>query len=74
MNAETTITITDESTGNRDVHTFTLEFLETHLTAGEFLRRRIYEEVLEYNSKLLEPSSKYHGLVQPKALEQTLNG
>jgi hypothetical protein len=66
----TSVLIKDESTAAKNNHTWTLEFLDETIPAREFLRRRIYEEVLEYNSKHLE---KYNGLVQPTPLEQTLN-
>jgi hypothetical protein len=66
-----TITITDERPAARQKNTFTLDFLETHLTAREFLRRRIYEEVLEYNASELEV---YNGLVEPSDSERALNG
>ncbi len=65
-----TITIQDETTGQRQTNTWTLEFLDETITAREFIRRRVYEEVLEYNTKNIE---KYRGLVQPTDTERTLN-
>ena len=47
-----------------------MDFLETHITAREFLRRRIYEEVLRHNST---DAVAYNGLVTPTDLEQNLN-
>ena len=45
-----TITITDERPTARQKCSFQMDFLETHITAHECLRRRIYEEVLRHNS------------------------
>jgi hypothetical protein len=71
----TSVLIKDESTTAKNNHTWTLEFLDETIPAREFLRRRIYEEVLEYNSKTVDKNlQKYNGLVQPTSLEQTLNG
>jgi hypothetical protein len=65
-----TITIQDETTGQRQTRTWTLEFLDETITAREFIRRRIYEEVLEYNTK---NTLVYRGLVQPTDTERALN-
>jgi hypothetical protein len=67
----TSVLIKDQSTAAKHNHTWTLEFLDETIPAHEFLRRRIYEDVLEYNNKTLE---KYNGLVQPTPIEQSLNG
>ncbi len=66
-----TITIQDETTGNKNKRSWQLEFLDETINAQEFIRRRIYEEVLEHNSKNQET---YQGLVQPSDSERTLNG
>ena len=65
----TSILIKDETLA-RHHHTWSLEFLDETISAREFLRRRIYEEVQNHNTK---PVETYNGLIQP-ALEQTLNG
>jgi len=44
------ITVTDERPAERQKSLFQMDFLETHITAHEFLHRRIYEEVLHHNS------------------------
>ncbi len=67
----TSILIRDETTNGRNNHEWTLEFLDETITGKEFIRRRIYEEVLEYNTKPLEI---YQGLVQPTDSERELNG
>ena len=65
-----TITITDERPAARQKSSFQMDFLETHITAHEFLRRRIYEEVLRHNST---DTVAYNGLVTPTDLVQNLN-
>ena len=65
-----TVTITDECPAARQKNSFTLDFLEDRLSAREFLRRRIYEEVLRHNST---DAVAYNGLVTPTDLEQSLN-
>ena len=65
-----TITITDERPAARQKTSFQMDFLEDRLTAREFLRRRIYEEVQSHNSA---NPALYNGLVTPTNLEQQLN-
>ena len=65
-----TITVTDERPAARQKTSFQMDFLESHITAREFLRRRIYEEVLRHNSS---ETVAYNGLVTPTDLEQSLN-
>lgn len=65
-----TITIVDESMlGEKRV--WSLDFLDETVSLRELIRRRIYQEVSEYNAKL---SGLFYGLVQPTAAERTLNG
>jgi hypothetical protein len=66
-----TITITDETLGSKQTHSFSLEFLDERITAKEFIRRRIYDEVMLHNTKTTEV---YNGLVTPEDAERTLNG
>jgi hypothetical protein len=65
------VTITDETTGSKISNSFTLEFLDERITAREFIRRRVYQEVQDYNMRSTET---YNGLVQPEDTERTLNG
>jgi len=65
------VTLTDESTAGDPARSFTLDFLEEHVTAREILRRRIYQEVTEYNAQKPE---RFWGLVQPSGAERELNG
>jgi hypothetical protein len=65
------VTITDETTGSKTQHSFTLEFLDERISAREFIRRRVYQEVQDFNTHDLQT---YNGLVQPNDTEKTLNG
>ncbi|WP_102124771.1 hypothetical protein [Deinococcus planocerae] len=67
----TPVTLIDESTAGGNTHTFTLDFLEEHVTVREILRRRVYAEVTDYNTR--QPDL-FHGLVQPSDAERELNG
>jgi hypothetical protein len=65
-----TITITDESTLGKQ-RSWSLDILEETLSVRELIRRRIYQEVTEYNARLPE---HFQGLVQPTDSERVLNG
>src|SRR3954468_24785040 len=64
------ITIVDESTLGEQ-RAWGLEILEEVISLNELIRRRIYQEVTEYNAQL---AGKFYGLVQPTSAERTLNG
>jgi hypothetical protein len=66
----TTITIIDESLPGEQ-RTWSLDLLHESISLRELIRRRIYQEVTEYNARLL---GYFHGLVQPTDAERTLNG
>jgi hypothetical protein len=66
----TTITIVDQSTLGEQ-HAWNLDLLHESISLRELIRRRIYQEVTEYNARL---SGYFHGLVQPTEAERTLNG
>jgi hypothetical protein len=66
-----TVTIFDETTSGERTSSLTLEFLTARVTARELIRRRVYEEVQEYN---LSTPEYFRGLVQPTNAEQVLNG
>ena len=66
----TTITIVDQSTLGEQ-HAWDLDLLHESISLRELIRRRIYQEVTEYNARL---SGYFHGLVQPTEAERTLNG
>jgi hypothetical protein len=65
-----TITIVDESTAGGS-NSWTLDLLDETLTLRELVRRRVYQEVTEYNAR---QSGVFHGLVQPTGAERILNG
>ncbi|GGJ51792.1 hypothetical protein [Deinococcus roseus] len=65
------LTLQDETTAGQKTPLGTLEFLEERIPAREILRRRIYEEVLDFNTC---KSAVFSGLVQPAETEHTLNG
>lgn len=66
-----TITIYDESVFGERANARTLDFLTTTVTARELIRRRVYEEVREFNASLPDT---FRGLVQPTDAERILNG
>jgi hypothetical protein len=65
--------IVDESTaGGKRLWTLDVaDVLEEALSLREVIRRRVYQEVTEYNA---QHSDVFHGLVQPTDAERTLNG
>src|SRR5205809_4961224 len=65
-----TITIVDESTLGEN-RAWSLELLDETVCLRELIRRRIYQEVTEYN---VRQSKYFRGLVQPTDAERTLNG
>jgi hypothetical protein len=66
-----TVAICDETLGSSTQHTWNLEFLDETVTAQDLIRRRVYQEVQDYN---LEPADVFQGLVQPTDTETLLNG
>ena len=66
----TILTIQDERLGGQP-RLLTLSLPAERLTVRELIRERVYQEVKDYNTRQPE---YFHGLVQPSATEQTLNG
>jgi hypothetical protein len=66
-----TLTIRDESTSGKTLHEFSLDLLTEHVTVGELIRSRVYQEVKDFNARQPE---EFKGLVQPTDAERTLNG
>jgi hypothetical protein len=66
----TTITIVDESTLG-EKRSWNLDLLNETVSLRELIRRRIYQEVTEYNAR---QSGFFCGLVQPTDAERVLNG
>ncbi|MGI8857517.1 MAG: hypothetical protein ACR2JW_17420 [Thermomicrobiales bacterium] len=67
----TAVTIHDETLSGNRATTFTLDFLTARITVRELIRKRVCEEVAEYNRTTPE---YFRGLVQPTDAERVLNG
>lgn len=65
------VTFVDETTSGEPRGSWGLEFTEERLSARELIRRRVFQEVAEYNAR--QPGV-FNGLVQPTDAERTLNG
>ncbi|WP_217209325.1 hypothetical protein [Streptomyces sp. AC550_RSS872] len=65
------VTFVDETTSGRRSDGWGLEIAEERLTVRELIRRRVFEEVAEYNARTPEV---FQGLVQPQDAERVLNG
>jgi hypothetical protein len=65
------VTFVDETTSGETRASWGLEFTEERLSARELIRRRVFQEVAEYNARQPEV---FRGLVQPTDAERTLNG
>ena len=67
----TTVCVRDEQSPGGPASEWALELLEERLTARELVRRRVYQEVTEYNAGA---PGTFRGLVQPTEAERVLNG
>ena len=65
------LTILDETPSGESFTARRLEIASESITVRELIRRRVREEVEEFNRK---QSDVFHGLVQPTETEQVLNG
>ncbi|HEY3866789.1 MAG TPA: hypothetical protein VGM10_00485 [Actinocrinis sp.] len=77
----TTVTFIDETTAGARDDAWALEIFEERLPLRELIRRRIFQEVAEFNAGLDDPGrpaagtgTLFRGLVQPSDAERTLNG
>ncbi len=66
-----TLTIRDETPGEKSFRAWSLDVLTESLTVRELIQSRVYQEVQDYNRR--QPA-EFQGLVQPTDAEQTLNG
>ena len=66
-----TLTVFDETTSGDRRPGISLDFLTDRISVRELIRKRVYEEVQEFNLK--EPEH-FRGLVQPTDAERVLNG
>ncbi|WP_238359903.1 hypothetical protein [Micromonospora fiedleri] len=65
-----TVTFVDESTAGARTPAWALQIFEERLTLRELIRRRIHQEVAEYNAATPAPRRL---LVQPTSTERVLN-
>ncbi|MEU9880234.1 hypothetical protein [Streptomyces phaeochromogenes] len=65
------VTFVDETTSGDRGAGWGLEIAEERLALRELIRRRVFQEVSEFNSRTPEV---FQGLVQPKDTERVLNG
>jgi hypothetical protein len=65
------VTVHDETTSGTRTNTVTLDFLDACISVRDLLRKRVYEEVQDYNRATPE---YFRGLVQPADAERVLNG
>ncbi len=71
----TTLTVYDESAGGNRSDPIVLEFLTERITVRELIRQRVYQEVRDYNLKLVQAEQPvFNGLVQPTDAEETPSG
>ena len=66
------VTFVDETTSGSRSDGWGLEIAEERLTVRELIRRRVFQEVAEYNART--PGAVFQGLVQPQDTERVLNG
>jgi hypothetical protein len=65
------LAVFDDTLSGEHTHSLSLAFPTERTTVRELIRRRVYEEVQEYNARQPE---HFRGLVQPTDAERTLNG
>lgn len=65
------VTFVDETTSGARGEGWGLEIAEERLALRELIRRRVFQEVAEYNARTPEV---FQGLVQPEHAERVLNG
>ncbi|WP_420035236.1 hypothetical protein ACN2WE_25255 [Streptomyces sp. cg28] len=66
------VTFVDETTAGDRGTAFGLEIAEERLTVRELIRRRVFQEVSEFNARTSD--QVFQGLVQPEHTERVLNG
>jgi len=66
-----TVTVVDETTAGTRGGAWHLDIFEETCTLRELIRRRVFQEVAEYNAR---PRPVFQGLVRPVDAEVTLNG
>ncbi|AVH61197.1 MULTISPECIES: hypothetical protein [Streptomyces] len=66
-----TVTFVDETTSGDRRAGWGIEIAEERLALRELIRRRVFQEVAEYNART---PGVFQGLVQPEDTERVLNG
>lgn len=66
-----TVTCVDETTSGERAGGWALEIAEERLTLRELIRRRVFQEVAEFNAAAPDV---FQGLVQPEDTERVPNG
>jgi hypothetical protein len=66
-----TVTVIDEWSPGKVAPEWALDLLRERITARELIRRRIHQEVMDYNARM---PGRFHSLVQPSDSERVLNG
>jgi hypothetical protein len=65
------VTFVDETTSGGRSDGRSLEFAEGRASLAELIRRRVFQEVADYNART---PAVFQGLVQPEDAERVLNG
>lgn len=65
------VSFVDETTSGERHDAWGLEIFEERLSLRELIRRRVFQEVAEFNARQPE---LFNGLVQPTGAERALNG
>ncbi|MFF4348129.1 hypothetical protein [Streptomyces sp. NPDC001530] len=65
------VTFVDETTSGDRGEGWGIEIAEERLALRELIRRRVFQEVAEYNART---PGVFQGLVQPEETERVLNG
>ncbi|WP_327431154.1 hypothetical protein [Streptomyces sp. NBC_01236] len=65
------VTFVDETTSGDRGAGWGIEIAEERLALRELIRRRVFQEVAEYNARM---PGVFQGLVQPRDAERVLNG
>ncbi|PBC61799.1 hypothetical protein BKI49_22665 [Streptomyces sp. Tue6028] len=65
------VTFVDETTSGGRSAGWGVEIAEERLAVRELIRRRVFQEVAEYNARA---TGVFQGLVQPEDTERVLNG
>ncbi|PRY43921.1 hypothetical protein [Umezawaea tangerina] len=66
-----TVTVVDETTSGKATEQWVLDVVEERLPLREVIRRRVFQEVAEFNAR---DGGVFRGLVRPTDAEVELNG